>query len=75
LGELFAAVHLSPKVGGGLVFADGLDDPLQVCHEASMGQQKVCQLRFHLSGTEKCLLWRYLANRKAGRLFFAFATI
>ncbi len=34
----FAAVYLPPKVGGGLVFADGLDDPILVLHEAALGQ-------------------------------------
>ncbi len=40
LDVLFAAVHL--KDGGKLAFADGLEDPLQACLEAALGQRAVC---------------------------------
>jgi hypothetical protein len=46
-------VYLPPKVGGGLVFVDGLDDPILVLHEAALKQLEVRQLRFHLSETGK----------------------
>jgi hypothetical protein len=53
LDVLFAAVYLPPKVRGGLVFVDDSGDPIQLHHEAALGQGEVRQLRFHLSETEK----------------------
>jgi hypothetical protein len=37
---LFPVVHLSTHGGGGLVFGDGSDDPLQARLEAVMGQER-----------------------------------
>jgi hypothetical protein len=58
---LFAVVHPLPKGGSRLGFAADLDDPLQVCHEAALGQWEVCQLWTYLSKTEICPQWRHLA--------------
>jgi hypothetical protein len=49
----FAAVHLLPKGGGDLVFAAELGNPLQVLHEAALGQREACWLRPSLSEREK----------------------
>ncbi len=49
----FAAVYIPPKGVGGVVFTADSGDPLQVLHEAALGQREVCRLRLRLSETEK----------------------
>jgi hypothetical protein len=46
-----AAVYISPKGGGGLVFTADSSDPLLVIHEIALGQQEVCRFRLCLSET------------------------
>ncbi len=65
------AVYLLPKVHGGLVFTDDSGDPIQLHHEAALGQREVRQLRFHLSETEKGLPQLFSANRTAGGSYFS----
>jgi hypothetical protein len=75
LDILFAAVYLKPRGGSRLVFAADSDNPLQVHHDAALGQQEVCRLQLHLSESEKCPLYHI---RQIGRLadhLDAFTTI
>ncbi len=46
LDILFATVHPPLKSGGGLVFTDGLDDPLQLRHEAFWDRERSVSLDF-----------------------------
>jgi hypothetical protein len=49
----FAAVYISPKGGGEVIFTDDSGDPLLIIHETALGQREVCRLQLHLSETEK----------------------
>jgi hypothetical protein len=46
-------VYIPLKGSDGLVFTADSGNPLQVLHEAALGQQEVCQLKLCLSEMEK----------------------
>jgi hypothetical protein len=50
---LFPVVHLSTHGGGGLVFGDGSDDPLQARLEAVMGQERPASSDFAIGFGER----------------------